>query len=123
MAVSLLDGQTEQRRRHFVAQHVIRYAGQTASQIGLLSSFLMSLYLLDLVENDLAVPLILSDRSRTLMWDECHRLCSVDSSPPQPQQRGRQGQPSGPVAAAAASSRSAQQQLVHQRLALRAERA
>ena len=116
VAVSLLDGQTEQGRRHFVAQHVIRYAGQTAAQIGLLASFLMSLYLLDLVENDLAVPLILSDRSRTLMWDECHRLCSVDSSPPQQPQRGRQGQPSAPVAAAAASSRSAQQQLVHQRL-------
>jgi hypothetical protein len=60
----------------FVARNVIRFAALEMGKLNMLANWLMSLFILDLVQRQQPIPLMLSDQNHT-MWNWCYRLCST----------------------------------------------
>jgi hypothetical protein len=73
----------ELHRRKFVAVQLVRYAIQEVAKINTLANQLMSLFVMDLVQNYQSIPLRLSDINHT-MWNWAMILCSTNDGKSKP---------------------------------------
>lgn len=68
----------EQQRRAYVVSHAIRFATQEMSKVNQLANMLMTLYLLDCIQHNRAIPLLLCDLN-TSVWNWCMLLTSTEN--------------------------------------------